>query len=281
MFTTPSQDWIALLHRLADRADGIAMRYFQAPALSVTRKADGSPVTTADLEIEREVEALLRQSAPELGILGEEYGERPGSSAARLLIDPIDATVNFMRGDPVFATLLAIESQGEVIAGLVSAPALPGRWWAARGGGAWRAGRPIRVSSCDELAACRLFCGTPVDAAVRARYPGLDALLQSTRPNRECGDFLQHLRVAEGHGEIAIDLEVSPWDIAALQVIVEEAGGVATATNGRRTLHHGTLVTSNGCVHDRVLALLGRTTLHGGRASAPHPCVASPLRGAP
>ena len=284
MFPTRSQEWIALLQRLADRADSVAMRHFRSASLSVVRKPDGSPVTVADLEIECEVDALLRQSVPELGILGEEYGERAGSGTARLIIDPIDATLNFIRGNPVFATLLAVEVQGEVVAGLVSAPALPGRWWAARGGGAWQDGRVIRVSDRDQLAACRLSWGTPADEAVRSRYPGLDALARATRANCEVGDFLQHLRVAEGLGEIAIDFGVAPWDIAALQVIVEEAGGTATAADGRRTLHGGTLVTTNGRVHDRVLAYLHAQPghlLHGGRVTAVDPFVAAPQRDAP
>jgi histidinol-phosphatase len=281
MFPTRPQEWIALLQRLADRADAIAMRYFRAPSLAVVRKPDGSPVTAADQEIEREVETLARQSAPELSILGEEYGERSGSGTARLIVDPIDATLNFIRGDPVFATLLAIEEYGEVVAGLVSAPALPGRWWAARGGGAWRDGRAIRVSDRDELTACRLFCGTPADEAVRSRYPGLEDLLRATRPNREFGDFLQHLRVAEGLGEIAIDLEVAPWDIAALQVIVEEAGGSATSADGRHTLHAGTLVTTNGLIHHRVLAFLDGEPTHAVRAVPLDTCAASPLQDTP
>jgi histidinol-phosphatase len=261
MFPTRPQEWIALLQRLADRADGIAMRHFRTPTLSVMQKTDGSPVTEADREIEREIEALLLESAPAVGILGEEYGERSGSGTVRLIVDPIDATLNFVRGDPVFATLLAIEVRGEVVAGLVSAPALPGRWWAARGGGAWRDGHSIHVSDCGELAASRLSCGTPSDEETRARYSGVDALLRATRPNHEVGDFLQHLWVAEGRGEIAIDLEVAPWDIAALQIIVEEAGGRATAVDGRRTLHGGTLATTNGRVHDQVLAFLDQSPL--------------------
>ncbi len=281
MLPTRSGEWIALLQRLADRADAVAMRHFRTPWLAVVRKRDGSPVTAADHEIEREIAALVRQSVPELGILGEEYGERPGSGMARLIVDPIDATLNFIRGDAVFATLLAIEVAGEVVAGLVSAPALPGRWWAARGAGAWRDGHPIHVSGCDELAACRLICGTPADHLVRSRYPGFEALVRVTRPNREVGDFLQHLWVAEGRGEIAVDLELAAWDIAALQVIVEEAGGTATALDGRRTLHGGALVTSNGRVHDEVLAFLAASpapALHGGRAVAANPFIASPLR---
>lgn len=280
MFPTRPEEWITLLQCLADRADAIAMRHFRTPCLAVVRKRDGSPVTAADQEIEREMETLVKQAAPELGILGEEYGERPGSGMARLIVDPIDATLNFIRGDTVFATLLAIEVAGEVVAGLVSAPALPGRWWAARGAGAWRDHRTIHVSGCDELAACRLICGTPAGDLVRSRYPGLEALARATRPTREAGDFLQHLWVAEGRGEIAIDLEVAAWDIAALRVIIEEAGGTATTVDGRRTLHGGSLVTSNGRVHDEVLAFLASPAhmLSGGRTAAANPCMAARLR---
>lgn len=278
MLPNRPQEWIALLQRLADRADAVARRHFGSPSLSVSHKADGSPVTEADREIEREVGALLEESAPALGLLGEEYGERAGSCGARLIVDPIDATLNFVRGDPVFATLLAIEVHGQVVAGFASAPALPGRWWAARGAGAWRDGRAIHVSDCAELSACRLLCGTPAGVAAHARYP-LDPLLRATRPLRGVGDFLQHLWVAEGRAEIAIDLEVAPWDIAALQVIVEEAGGTATAIDGRHTLHGGTLVTSNGRVHDRVLACLEHTrTLPASRLPAAGHVLASPLR---
>ncbi len=276
MLTDRRHEWIALLQRLADRADAVALRHFRAPSLAVYNKADGSPVTEADREIEREVRALIHESAPTLGLLGEEYGELPGSCGARLIVDPIDATLNFVRGDPVFATLLAIEVQGEVVAGLVSAPALPGRWWAARGIGAWRDGRAIRVSGRREIAECRLFCGTPADDAARARH-FLDELLRVTHPVRGVGDFLQHLWVAEGRGEIAIDLDVAPWDIAALQIIVEEAGGAATTLDGRHTLDGGTLLTSNGFVHESVLACLKPThAVRGGRVPAAAHDVASP-----
>jgi histidinol-phosphatase len=258
MLPTRSQDWIALLQQLADRADVLALQYFGSPSLSIANKPDASPVTQADLEIEREVEALAGKLAPGLGVLGEEYGYRPGSGTAQLIVDPIDATLNFIRGDPVFATLLAVQVEGEVVAGLASAPAIPGRWWAARGCGAWRDGQPIRVSTSRELSDARLFCGTPSDRSVRAGYPGLGALLSATRSEREVGDFLQHLWVAEGRGEIAIDLDVAPWDIAALQVIVEEAGGTATAADGLRTLSGGTFVSTNGPMHRQVLAFLGR-----------------------
>ena len=280
MLPTRSQDWIALLQKLADRADGVTMRHFGSPALAIIRKPDGSPVTEADLEVEREVETLVRELAPGLGVLGEEYGDRPGTGAARVIIDPIDATLNFIRGDPVFATLLAVQVEGEVVAGLASAPAMRRRWWAARGCGAWRDGQPTHVSNCGELAAARLFCGTPSDATMRRCYAGFGALLRATHPEPEVGDFLQHLRVAEGLGEIAIDLEVAPWDIAALKIIVEEAGGSATAADGRGTLHGGTLVSTNGRLHSRVLSFLEREPAQAARPVPLEAVAASSLRDA-
>ncbi|MBL8540766.1 MAG: histidinol-phosphatase [Betaproteobacteria bacterium] len=271
-------EWIALLQRLADRADAVALRHFRVPSLAVFHKTDRSPVTEADREIEREIRALAHETAPTLGLLGEEYGELPGASGVRLIVDPIDATLNFVRGDPVFATLLAVEVYGQVVAGLVSAPALLGRWWAARGAGAWRDGCPIRVSARRELAGCRLFCGTPADEVARARYP-LEPLLAATHPVQGVGDFLQHLWVAEGRGEIAIDLDVAPWDIAALQIIVEEAGGTATTLDGRHTLSGGTLLTTNGWVHAAALTCLERAqAVHGARVPVATHVIASPLR---
>jgi len=236
------------------------MRHFRTPDLSLVHKADGSPVTEADREIERSVEGLLLESAPGLGILGEEYGERPGTGTARLIIDPIDATLNFIRGDPVFATLLAIEVNREIVAGMVTAPALRQRWWATRGSGAYRDGKPIRVSEHSTLRESRIFHGTPTTSRALARYPGITKLLHDVRSESEVGDFLQHVRVAEGAGEAAVDLDVEPWDIAALKIIVEEAGGIATAADGSKRLDGGTLVSTNGRIHSTVLSYLQRSS---------------------
>lgn len=232
------------------------MRYFRARDLHVDRKSDLSPVTQADREIEALATALVREHHPELGILGEETGAQ-GGEGARLIIDPIDGTRNFVRGIPIFATLLAIELDGEVVAGLVSAPALGMRWHAVRGGGAFRDGRPIRVSgvgSVDEA----LLLHANLGRAEPPPPPGFFDLVRRVERTRGFGDFYQHMVVAEGGGELAVDPEAHPWDIAALQVIVEEAGGRATTLAGQRSIFGGSLLSSNGLLHETGLVALGR-----------------------
>jgi histidinol-phosphatase len=213
-------------------------------------------VTLADREIEAAARKQLAERHPELGILGEELGEAEGRTNTRLVIDPIDATFNFVRGIPVFATLLAIESAGEVVAGLVSAPALHTRWHAARGAGAFEGKRPLRVSGVRELANAQLMHGSLAGYEGVRTPPGLTALAKVTHRQRGFGDFWQHCLVAAGSGEIAVDPIVHPWDIAALQVIVEEAGGRATSLSGERSIYAGSLVSTNGLLHEAALAHL-------------------------
>jgi histidinol-phosphatase len=254
--------WVEFLNDLATQADAIALRYFRTD-LQVDRKSDLSPVTQADREIEDLATRLLRERHPELGMLGEESGEHGPSEAGRLIIDPIDGTRNFVRGIPIFATLLAIEIAGEVVAGLVSAPALGMRWHAVRGGGAFRDGRPIRVSEVADLDHALLFHAN-LGQAEPPPPPGFFDLVGDVERTRGFGDFYQHVLVAEGAGEMALDPEAHPWDIAALQVIVEEAGGQATTLGGERSIYGGSLVTSNGELHRSVLSALGVRGLDGG-----------------
>jgi len=239
-------DWLPFLTELADGADVLALRWFRAAGLRVQEKPDLSPVTEADQAIEAMARNRVRKAHPELGVLGEEEGEAVGTAQTRLIIDPIDGTRNFVRGIPVFATLLAIEHGGEVVAGVASAPALGARWHAARGGGAFRDGRRIGVSRITALERALLFHGNlgPGEAGPpRGRTRGF-------------GDFYQHMLVAEGAGEIALDPVMQPWDIAALQVIVEEAGGRATSLRGERSIYATSLVTSNGTMHQAILDTL-------------------------
>ncbi len=161
-----------------------------------------------------------------------------------------------MRGIPVFATLLAIEIEGEVVAGLVSAPALGTRWHAQRGRGAWQGERRLRVSGVRQLADAQFFHGSLGGFEGARTPPGLLRLASSTHRQRGFGDFWQHCLVATGSGEIAFDPIVAPWDIAALQVLIEEAGGRATTLGGERSIYQGSLVSSNGLLHAEALALL-------------------------
>src|SRR3989454_7434342 len=212
----------------ADRADEIALHFFRNPGLQVDTKPDLSPVTDADRAIEAMAGRLVRDTHPALGGLGEEGGEAAGTAEARLIIDPIDGTRNFVRGIPVFATLLAIEAGGEVVAGVASAPALGARWHAARGSGAFRDGQRMTVSRIASLERAMLFHGN-LGPGEGGPPPGIAGLIARVERTRGFGDFYQHMLVAEGAGEIAFDPVMHPWDIAALQVIVEEAGGRATS----------------------------------------------------
>jgi histidinol-phosphatase len=246
---------LPFLAELADGADRIALQFFRARDLRVDEKPDRSPVTEADRAIEAMARRLLRERHPALGMLGEEEGETRGTGSARLIIDPIDGTRNFVRGVPLFGILLAIEAGGEIVAGVASAPALHARWHAARGAGAFRDGRPIRVSGVGELGHALLLHGN-LGRGEPAPPPGFLTLARQVDRTRGFGDFYQHVLVAEGAGEIGVDPAANPWDIAALQVIVEEAGGRATALSGERSIYAGSLVTSNGPMHQRVLETL-------------------------
>jgi len=250
--------WLPFLEDLADQADRIALQFFRRHDLRVDEKTDLSPVTEADRGIEAMARRLVRERHPDLGILGEEEGEAPSRGGARLVIDPIDGTRNFVRGIPIFATLLAVEVRGDVIAGLVSAPALGARWQAERGAGAFRDGRPIRVSSVRALERAFLVHAN-LGHGEPAPPPGFRELSRVVERTRGFGDFYQHVLVAEGAADVSIDPSVHPWDVAALQVIVEEAGGRATALSGARGIDAGSLVCSNGVLHQAVLEALAAT----------------------
>ena len=251
--------WLPFLTELADRADELALRWFRAAGLRVQEKPDLSPVTEADQAIEAMARALLRERHPGLGVLGEEEGEAAGTAETRLIIDPIDGTRNFVRGIPVFATLLAIETGGEVVAGVASAPALGARWHAARGSGAFRDGRRIEVSRIASLERALLFHGN-LGRGEAGPPPGIGGLIARVERTRGFGDFYQHMLVAEGAGEIALDPVMHPWDIAALQVIVEEAGGRSTSLSGERSVYATSLVSSNGLLQEAVLEILRPST---------------------
>jgi histidinol-phosphatase len=257
---------LEFLRELADQSDAIALEWFRAGDLRVDAKPDLTPVTEADRRIERAVRELAARRYPGLGVFGEEEGGQP-AGGRRLIVDPIDGTRNFVRRIPLFATLLAIEQDGEVIAGLISAPALRTRWSAARGAGAFENGRRIRVSGVRNLAQAQLFHGSLVGDEAGESLPLILALARATARQRGFGDFYQHVLVAAGAGEIALDHGLRPWDVAPLFVLVEEAGGRISGLAGERSLEARSFVTTNAALHTEVLELL--RVARSGFSSAP------------
>lgn len=244
---------------LADRADAIALEHFRSARLVVETKPDLTPVTVADRAVEEALRAVIERERPRVEILGEEYGTQAGSGAGtRWIIDPIDATRNYIRGIPVFATLIALEREGELELGVASAPALARRWWAVRGEGAFADGAPIRVSSISRLEDA-LFSHTSASSRT-AQGIGDQLLALGRRCSSACGfgDFWQHMLVAEGSLEFAVDPVIEPWDVAAVKVIVKEAGGRFSDLQGDPRIDGGSAVSSNGILHRDVLAALAR-----------------------
>jgi histidinol-phosphatase len=253
-------DDLRFAHVLADAADDITMRRFRALDLRVESKPDLTPVTDADLAAEESLRHVLSRARPRDAVLGEESG-RTGVGKRCWVIDPIDGTKNFVRGVPVWATLIGLMVGGDVTVGVASAPALGRRWWAARDGGAWT-GRsltkasPCRVSEVTSLQDASLsYSGL----SGWEQHGGLDGFLGLARQvwrTRAYGDFWSHVLVAEGAVDVSVEPEVSLWDIAALQVIVEEAGGTFTDLTGKPTPDGGSVVCTNSRLHGEVLDLL-------------------------
>jgi histidinol-phosphatase len=237
---------LALALALADAADAIALPRFRS-GLAVEVKADLTPVTEVDRGVEAELRRILARERPDDSVLGEEEGVSAGGER-RWLVDPIDGTRNYTRGIPVWATLIALEEWGEVRLGVASAPALGRRWWAERGVGAFAGGERVSVSAVARIEDAVL------SFAIEDRVP---EIARRAWHARGFGDFWAHMLVAEGAVDAAVDARgVSEWDVAAVQVIVEEAGGRFSDASGERRIDSGTAVTSNGLVHDELLAAL-------------------------
>ncbi|MGI8428432.1 MAG: inositol monophosphatase family protein [Solirubrobacteraceae bacterium] len=255
---------------LAELADVITMARFGAADLIVETKPDLTPVSEADRAVEQLIRQRLAEARPDDAVLGEEYGESGGADGGIRgeaggrgrwwIVDPIDGTKSYVRGIPVWATLIALSVDDELTVAVVSAPALGRRWWAARGEGAFADGRPIHVSRVSELADAQLSFAGLEDWEAAGR---LDALLELGRRcwrTRGFGDFWSYMLVAEGAVEIGgLDPVVSLWDLAAPQLIVEQAGGRFTDLSGVRTAGGGDAIATNGLLHETALAIVGRS----------------------
>jgi histidinol-phosphatase len=238
---------LELAFRLADVADVLSLGRFRT-GIAFETKPDLTPVTEADRAVEAELRVLLGKARPDDAVLGEEQGATGGGSR-RWIVDPIDGTRNYARGVPVWATLIALEESGSVRVGVASAPALGRRWWAERGEGAFADDDRIGVSSVtriEDAVVSFAYENTPPEIARRAWHV------------RGFGDFWAHMLVAEGAVDGAVDSTgVNEWDLAAVQVIVEEAGGRFSDYQGVSRIDGGAAVTSNGLLHDELLDAVG------------------------
>ncbi len=243
---------LQLALELADAADAITMKHFQSTTLAVRTKIDMSPVSEADEAVERMIRERLATDRPDDSIVGEEFGTT-GTGSRRWIIDLIDGTKNYVRGIQVYATLIGVEADGRLVAGVVSAPALGRRWWAAAGEGAFCNGKPMRVSRFEKLEEAHLTYDSLTDFDQHGGAVRFLSLLRRCVRARGFGDFWAHMLVAEGAVEIAIEPAVAAWDMAAVQIIVEEAGGRFTDMRGNARYDGGSALSTNGLVHDAVL----------------------------
>jgi histidinol-phosphatase len=258
-------DDLALAHVLADTADSISMARFRALDLRIDTKPDLTPVSDADRAVEDAIRGTLGRARPRDAMLGEEFGTSGAAGATRRwIVDPIDGTKNYIRGVPVWATLIALLDGDQPVAGLVSAPALGRRWWAAAGGGAYTgrqrsSATPIRVSDISALGDASLSYSSLTGWEEGGRLGGFLDLTRQVWRTRGFGDFYSYVLLAEGAVDIAAEPEVSLWDLAALVPIVTEAGGEFTDLSGRPGPAGGSAVATNGKLHEDVLALLARS----------------------
>jgi histidinol-phosphatase len=260
-------DDLSLALAIAADADLISIDRFRALDLVVTTKPDRTPVTDADQAVERLIRERISASRPDDTVLGEEYGgER--AEGRQWIIDPIDGTANFLRGVPIWGTLISLVIDGVAVVGVVSAPALGSRWWAAKGHGAWvearntEAGshtpRALKVSGVAGLADASFNYNSLPGWDEAGRLDELVALTRATWRSRAVGELWAYMLVAEGAVDIAAEFDLKPWDMAALIPIIEEAGGRFTSVDGETGPWHGSALATNGLLHDAALSVVSR-----------------------
>ena len=242
---------------LASKAGEIALSYFIA-GVEFAKKSDDSPVTVADRQCESYIRAALAKAYPGDALLGEEEGEseRAASCRRKWIIDPIDGTYNFARGVPIWSVLLALEEEGQIVAGVVHNPASADTYAASKGGGAFKNGRSIAVSDKAALSESYFVFGEPVRLLEQNLFDGFARLLRATYKHRGFGDYLSFACVFEGKAELGLEVGVKPWDLAPMKIIIEEAGGRFTDLDGVADIYPGHALVSNGRVHDAALKLL-------------------------
>ncbi len=260
--SSPADDLRAdldLALRLADAADAQSLPRFDAADLEISTKADNSHVTDADLATERAIRSVLEAERPDDGIFGEEFGAQ-GSSHRQWIIDPIDGTANFLRGVPLWGTMIALAIEGVPQIGVVSMPALGRRWWAATGLGAWTATddgpRSLKVSSVSSLDDASVSFQSIAQWAGAGRIDALHKVASRVWRDRAYGDVYAYMLLAEGRIDMVAEFDVKEYDIAAAVPIVREAGGRMTAIDGAETISDLSTLATNGVLHPDFLTLL-------------------------
>jgi histidinol-phosphatase len=238
----------------AHAAGEVAMRYYRG-GFEITIKPDQTPVTQADREAEQVITAVLKRAFPDVGFLGEEFGQA-GPTDRRWIIDPIDGTKNFVRHLPIWAVLIALEEEGEITTGVVHNPASGDLFWARKGEGAYGNGERLRVSQCPRMSDALLLHSSLGLLRPTPYWPGFVRLIDATSRTRGFGDYYGYCVVAEGKGEIYVEADLKPWDVAPMKILIEEAGGRLTDFSGRPNIYDGSVVASNGRLHEEALRLL-------------------------
>ena len=247
--------------QMSDEAARLILKYFRADGLLVESKSDDSPVTVADRGAEQLMRERLATTFPDDAVLGEEFPNVPGRSGYRWIIDPIDGTKAFIHGIPLFGTLIGIEFDGRMVAGVCRLPALDEVVFASEGDGCWwqigaAAAKRTRVTNVSTLAESRLMFTEPTHWTTTGRFDAITGLMNQTKIARGWGDCCGHVLVATGRAEIAVDPLMSPWDIAALIPILREAGGHCTDWKGAETTTGGDGVSTNAALHETVIRQL-------------------------
>ena len=251
--------YLPLLTMIADEADKIARHYFRSTQLGSNMKADSTPVSEADIAIEKMARDLIRSQDTPMDVLGEEFELENRQAEIRLIIDPIDGTKNFIEGIPFFASLLAIEKGDKIISALISSPIFQDRWTAEAGKGAFLNGRSIRVSTVTDLTKSQIYYGSLFGSEASKNAKPVVELLSKSRRQRGYGDFYSPMGVATGIADISFDYNLKPWDMAPIQLIVEEAGGRFTDLHGNPTIYSGHFLATNGILHEEALSYLRDT----------------------
>ncbi|MDX2377888.1 histidinol phosphatase [Microbacterium sp. LRZ72] len=252
----PYDDDLRLALRIADAADAESMARFDAADLEVETKADSSPVSEADLAAERAIRRMLEAERPADGIVGEEFG-RTGDASRQWIVDPIDGTANYVRGIPMWGTLISLVEHGHPVVGVVSIPALGRRWWAAEGAGAWTntSARPtrLRVSAIDAIEQASISFQSLAQWREAGHLNALLELAERVHRDRAYGDVWPYMMLAEGRLEFVAEFDMKEYDIAAFVPIITEAGGRVTSFDGDAAIDTGSAFATNGVLHEALL----------------------------